>query len=96
MQRNKRDLSQTESNSNETIDDENNGGEVNSAEQPDTNEFSFNNETTRNKTYFYPKFVNILDISMHFAIFIYVNFRMRKILSQSESLMWKWTKRMIK
>lgn len=61
VQRNKRDLSQAESNSNETIDD-NNGGEVmDSAEQPDANDFSsFNNETmqTRNKTYFYPKFVS--------------------------------------
>lgn len=61
VQRNKRDLSQAESNSNETIDD-NNGGEVmdESAEQPDVNEFSFINETmqTRNKTYFYPKFVS--------------------------------------
>lgn len=62
VQRNKRDLSsQMESNSSETIDDANNGGEVmDSAEQPDTNEFTFNNETTqtRNKTYFYPKFVS--------------------------------------
>jgi hypothetical protein len=64
VQRNKRDLSQMESNSNETIDDDgNNGGEVmDSAEQMDANEFTFNNESsqTRNKTYFYPKFVSLL------------------------------------
>lgn len=62
VQRNKRDLSQTESNSNETMDDANNGGEVmDSAEQPDANEF---NETmqTRNKTYFYPKFVSFMSV----------------------------------
>lgn len=59
VQRNKRDLSQMESN--ETIDEANNGGEVmDSAEQPEANEFTFNNESsqTRNKTYFYPKFVS--------------------------------------
>lgn len=60
MQRNKRDLSQMESNSNETIDDANNAAEVvDSAESPDANEFSFNETLqTRNKTYFYPKFVS--------------------------------------
>lgn len=61
VQRNKRDVSQAESSLNDTIDDANNGGEVmDSAEQPDVNELSFNNESmqTRNKTYFYPKFVS--------------------------------------
>ena len=62
VQRNKRDLSQTESksNSNETIDEANNGGETDSAEQPEINEFTYKNETmqSRNKTYFYPKFVS--------------------------------------
>jgi hypothetical protein len=67
VQRNKRDLSEVESNSNETIDEANNGGEVmDSGEQsePEPNEFSFNNETmqTRNKTYFYPKFVSVLGL----------------------------------
>lgn len=60
VQRNKRDLSQMESN--ETIDEANNGGEVmDSGEQPEVNEFTFNDETsqTRNKTYFYPKFVSL-------------------------------------
>lgn len=66
VQRNKRDLSQMELsqmelNSNETIDEANNGAEVmDSDEQPEANEFSFSNETlnSRNKTYFYPKFVS--------------------------------------
>lgn len=63
VQRNKRDLSQMESNSNETIDDDNNGGEV--TDEPETTEVPVttnytSNETTpmRNKTYFYPKFVS--------------------------------------
>ncbi len=59
VQRNKRDLSeQFEATSNETIveesnndDDENNGGEV-----MDSSELL---EHTRNKTYFYPKFVSM-------------------------------------
>lgn len=63
VQRNKRDLSQMESNSNETIDEDNNGGEVmdsgENTEAPDTNEFTFNETQTRNKTYFYPKFVSL-------------------------------------
>lgn len=66
MQRNKRDLSQQfEAASNESIlethnGDENNGGEVmDSAELLDTTDSMFSNESshTRNKTYFYPKFV---------------------------------------
>lgn len=59
VQRNKRDLSQMESN--DTMDEiDNNGGEVmDSAEQPEVNEFAFNETSqTRNKTYFYPKFVS--------------------------------------
>lgn len=58
VQRNKRDLSQMESNSNETIDEANNAAEVmgESAEAPEVNDFSFNG--IRNKTYFYPKFVS--------------------------------------
>lgn len=66
VQRNKRDLSDVESNSNETIDEANNGAEVmDSGEQPQANEFSFNNDTmqTRNKTYFYPKFVSALNLT---------------------------------
>lgn len=62
VQRNKRDLSQMESNSNETIDDANNGGEVlDSGEQQEASEMPFSNETlnSRNKTYFYPKFVSV-------------------------------------
>jgi hypothetical protein len=55
-----------EATSNEAIvgddnDDENNGGEVtDSAEQVESTVPPFNNETshTRNKTYFYPKFVS--------------------------------------
>lgn len=67
MQRNKRDLSQQlEATSNESIvetdnGDENNGGEVmDSAELLDTTDLLFSNESshTRNKTYFYPKFVS--------------------------------------
>ena len=60
VQRNKRDLSEMEPTSNETIDEANNGGEVmDSNEQPEANEFSFNETSqTRNKTYFYPKFVS--------------------------------------
>ena len=65
VQRNKRDLSEMESNSNETIEEDNNGGEVmDSVEQteaPETNEISFNETLqTRNKTYFYPKFVSFM------------------------------------
>lgn len=81
VQRNKRDLSQAESNSNETIDD-NNGGEVmdESAEQPDVNEFSFINETmqTRNKTYFYPKFVSAFRLTIEASPLrnvCFINFR---------------------
>lgn len=51
-----------ELNSNETIDEANNGAEVidEDEQQPEANEFSFSNETlnSRNKTYFYPKFVS--------------------------------------
>lgn len=66
VQRNKRDLSEMESNSNETMEEDNNGGEVmDSVEQteaPETNEISFNETLqTRNKTYFYPKFVSFHD-----------------------------------
>lgn len=68
VQRNKRDLSQMESNSTETMDDDgNNGGEVmDSGEQPEASEFTFINETlqTRNKTYFYPKFVSCGEFSL--------------------------------
>lgn len=61
VQRNKRDLSQMESSSNETIDDANNGAEVlDSGETQEASEMPFSNETlnSRNKTYFYPKFVS--------------------------------------
>jgi hypothetical protein len=62
VQRNKRDLSLMESNLNDTIDEDNNGGEVmdsaENTEAPDTDTFSFNE--TRNKTYFYPKFVSFM------------------------------------
>ncbi|KAG5677707.1 hypothetical protein PVAND_007440 [Polypedilum vanderplanki] len=78
IQRNKRDLSHTEFNSNETIVDANNGGEVlnDSAETESIDESTtegdsiFNNES-RNKTYFYPKFekenfvpIRIVDVEM--------------------------------
>lgn len=60
VQRNKRDLSEIEATFNETIDEANNGGEVmDSDERPEAIEFSFNETAqTRNKTYFYPKFVS--------------------------------------
>jgi hypothetical protein len=67
VQRNKRDLSQMESNSSETMEDDNNGGEV--TDEPETTEspvtMPTSNETTpmRNKTYFYPKFVRFITIS---------------------------------
>lgn len=71
MQRNKRDLSQQiEAASNESIvetdNDENNGGEVmDSGELLDTTDSLFSNESshnrnkTKDKTYYYPKFVSI-------------------------------------
>lgn len=69
MPRNKRDLSNTEYNSNETIVTDNNGGEVmdsNETLDETTNETVFINDSSssssssaRNKTYFYPKFVSI-------------------------------------
>jgi hypothetical protein len=63
VQRNKRDLSQMEANSTDTMENDNNGGEVTdepeTTESPTTNKYT-SNETTpeRNKTYFYPKFVS--------------------------------------
>lgn len=60
VQRNKRDLSEMEYNSNETIDEANNAAEVlDSDEAPEASEFSYNETLQiRNKTYFYPKFVS--------------------------------------
>jgi hypothetical protein len=75
VQRNKRDLSQQlEAASNESIvetdnGDENNGGEVmDSAEILDQADSHFSNESshTRNKTYFYPKFVSMKNYLISF------------------------------